>query len=58
VVEASEDGLADLADEGTPPQVIRASLEWGRLLHLAQPLGNRRWRLDPVVRRLLRSPEA
>lgn len=53
---AADAALRDLGvqleDDATQP-LLRRSLEWARLLQLARPLGGGRWRLDPLVARVL-----
>ena len=45
-----EGGSADIEVDS---DMLPTSLEWALLLHLARPVGNRRWRLDPLVAGLL-----
>ncbi len=50
--EASAEVLGDVVDLPLATDVEHV-LEWARLLHLARPCGGGRWRLDPVLARLL-----
>ncbi|MBV9357278.1 MAG: hypothetical protein JO023_17345, partial [Chloroflexi bacterium] len=50
--EASAEMLGDILDPPLAADVGRV-LEWARLLHLARPGGGGRWRLDPVLARLM-----